>query len=207
MNEITNIEQSQEITAVRTNVSHYSAISNDLVITTDNDVEYASKILQDIAGAKKQMTALRTAFVKPLNDHVKKINDFFKTLTEPTEEADQIIRNKVLAYRKIQAEVERKKQEELNKKIAEHQATLEAKARESGVEAPVLVAPQFSQTPKTVGGTTAKKTWTFRVIDETAIPREYLIVDPKTIREAVRRGARNIAGVEIYEEESLSVKA
>ena len=60
---------------------------------------------------------------------------------------------------------------------------------------------------KTDFGTSSSKwVWRFKVTDSEQVPRQYLTVDEQAIRRAVAEGARSIAGVEIYEEEALSVR-
>lgn len=55
------------------------------------------------------------------------------------------------------------------------------------------------------GAIRARKVWKFRITEETKIPKKYLKVDEVKIRQAVRNGERDIAGVEIYEEEQIGV--
>jgi hypothetical protein len=50
------------------------------------------------------------------------------------------------------------------------------------------------------------KRWVFDVQDAAMIPREYLQVDEKKIREAVAAGTRNIPGVRIYQDESITLR-
>ncbi|MDD5304787.1 MAG: hypothetical protein PHS14_16955 [Elusimicrobia bacterium] len=57
-----------------------------------------------------------------------------------------------------------------------------------------------------MGSTTVKKVWTFKVLDLDAVPRAYLVLDESRVREAIRQGVREIAGLEIYQDESLSVR-
>ena len=44
------------------------------------------------------------------------------------------------------------------------------------------------------------------VVDPMTVPREYLVVDEKAIRAAVRAGVREIAGVRIYEDVEMAVR-
>jgi hypothetical protein len=52
----------------------------------------------------------------------------------------------------------------------------------------------------------AAKVWKFEITDAVAVPREYLSVDEVLVREAIRSGVREIAGVRIYQEEQLRVR-
>ena len=39
-----------------------------------------------------------------------------------------------------------------------------------------------------------------------AIPREYLVLDPVKIRQAIKEGIREIKGVKIFQKETLAIK-
>ena len=47
--------------------------------------------------------------------------------------------------------------------------------------------------------------WTFEVENTDALPRSYMIPDEKKIREAVRLGIREIAGVKIFQKEQIRI--
>lgn len=53
-------------------------------------------------------------------------------------------------------------------------------------------------------GTTKK--WTYKVTDVTAVPKEYLMIDEKKVKAAIAACTRFIGGLEIYQEESLSLR-
>jgi hypothetical protein len=49
--------------------------------------------------------------------------------------------------------------------------------------------------------------WDFKIIDPAQIPAEFMMVNEKAIRAAVKAGVRNIPGVKIYQREELAVKS
>lgn len=70
------------------------------------------------------------------------------------------------------------------------------------ITAPLPTTPAV--VPEKVKGIT--KRWVFNVEDASIVPREYLVVDEKKIREAVNAGTRIIPGVRIYEDTSLTIR-
>jgi hypothetical protein len=74
------------------------------------------------------------------------------------------------------------------------------------VEAPV-VPQKTGPVHTTAGSASTKKVWKFEVTDANAVPREFLLVDEKAIRAAVAAGVRQIAGVRIFEETQVAIKA
>lgn len=72
-------------------------------------------------------------------------------------------------------------------------------------ETPVAAyAPPVTQALEALKGVT--KTWAFEIENDKLVPRDYLMVDEKAIRQAIRDGVRTIPGVRIYQEESLRVR-
>jgi hypothetical protein len=114
------------------------------------------------------------------------------------------------ANRKAAEEARRKAEEEARARKASD-AEIEAakkKAEEEAAKiaviAPTVVTPVVQEAPKVTrtesGSASQRKVWTFEVQDPAQVPREYLMVDEKKIRDAVRMGVRDIPGVRIYED-------
>ncbi len=110
----------------------------------------------------------------------------------------------------IRAEMERRKKEE-ERRLAEAAALEAAGAKEEAAqvmeeiiqetEAPVIVSPPPPIMPKVeVKGAALRETWTFEVINETLIPRQYLVADMVKIGGIVRalKDKANIPGIRVY---------
>ena len=140
-------------------------------------------------------------------------------------EADEANR-KAAELARLRAEVEqrvkREKEEAEARERGAQKAELEALARKAederllavrqaeeqaakiAVVAPVVVAPAVQEAPKVTrtesGSASQRKVWTFEIMNEADVPREYLIVNSSKIRDAVKMGSRAISGVKIFEE-------
>jgi len=179
--------------------------SQERVVACDDDAKGATDDLSMIAGLKKTVEDRRKEYVGPLNDRVKSINNLFKTITEPLEEADRITRRKVLDYR---AEQERKRQEA----EAINQAKLDLAKREMELNGEITVdtkpveVPQVTKMTRGALGTAGTaKVWKWQVEDITKIPLTFLTTDDKKILKAVQ-GGQVIPGVKAWQEETLRVK-
>ena len=175
----------------------------------------ASDLLGWIAGNKKRLEAQRVSLVRPLNDHVKFINERFKGWMAPLESADQAVRGKVLTYQREQSRIAAEAQAAEEKRIRAEQTRLAEEAEAANVPlapapppmAETLPAPPPKTTRSALGTTTTRKVWQYEITDAEAIPREYLAVDEKKIAAVVRAGIRSIAGVHIFETEQLAVRS
>lgn len=146
---------------------------------------------------KKKIEEKRKFFVQPLNEQVKKINEMFKGYSQPLDEADRIIRAKMLDFRRKQEEKIKKEAERLAK-----ENKMKGEAKKEFIEEVMASTEVAKQTENT----TIKKVWTFEILDEAKVPRQFLIVSETKIREAIRNGVREIPGIRIFEEERISMK-
>ncbi len=203
---IEQIEKQEQVKEISVTVGSLVHKANDLDICDSSTNEFGIGLLSKIAEGKKKAEAQRKMFTDPLNQSLKAINAFFKNLTAPLDEADGIIRSKVLIFRRAEEERARKEAEELQKKREE-----EAKKSASQGEAPAFVPPVVAQAPPTTmtaknGSATVRKIWDFEIENEAEIPREYLVVDSVKIRQAIKDGVREIHGIKIFQKETLSVR-
>lgn len=120
-----------------------------------------------------------------------------------------------------QAKIAREKAEADAKKLAESQKTATpAQAQDLSAEdlimwtavgnAPVQqsIEVKHDSSSRTASGSSfTRKTWKFEVTDPTLVPREFLLVSDSLIRDAVKNNVREIAGVRIYEDVDVSIRA
>lgn len=147
-----------------------------------------------------------------------------KKYYEPVEAAKRYVKGIMSNYEQEQERIrlaEQKRLEEEARKAEEERRLLEAiqaeeEAKANGlteqeaaqeaeaiINEPVYVAPVIlpKETPK-VKGLSFRTVWKFRITNESAIPRQYLMPNEKAIGGVIRnsQGKIRIAGVEPYEE-------
>ena len=176
------------------------------VISSIDDIKSATNDLSIMSGLKKTIEDKRKEYVGPINDHLKAVNEAFKTFTDPLNNADSITRQKILDYR---AEQERQRQEieeiaKLEREAAERKAALtgEPVVIPEVVEAPA-VAPKHYRTDMGTLGTA--KIWKFEVVDFSLLPDRFKMENAALIGKVVRAGEREIPGVRIWEERTLRI--
>lgn len=153
-----------------------------------------------MAGVKKKIEARRKFFTQPLNDQVGKINAMFKEYSNPIKSAKEIMENKMLFYRKEQQKKIDKKNERIKKEA-------EKLAKKEGVSAQEIIeSTEKKEIQQTVGTSTVTKRWTFEIVDEKKIPREYLELNEVKVNKDIRGkdGKRNIPGLRIFQKEGIS---
>jgi len=174
-------------------------------IVSEETASDANKILHWIAGKKKIIEDRKKFFVTPLKNHVKEIEAELKLVTGPLMQADAIIRSKVVDYRVKIEEEARKEEEKLWRKAEAKQKKQEEKALAKGEDPPPPPPAPRVEVPKTTGGVTLTKTWTYGIEDINKVPREYLTLDTVAVMRAINLKVRNIPGLRIYQKPSVKV--
>lgn len=163
--------------------------AQNIVITRQNHGK-AIDHTADTSRGLRELEKRRKEITHPLNKQVKEINAFFRGLRAPFEKADKIMRDKLLEYHKQ----EEKRSKEIEQKL------------QSELGVPIAVpAPHTTQRGDT-GQAIVSKYWTFEVDDLSKVPREYLELDSKKVRAAIKQGIRSIEGLRIYEKERLTIR-
>ena len=216
--EIVMPEVQAETSAIATNTSALAVLAEKLAVVSQAEMLYGTALLAQIKTVTKRSEEARKVLVKPLNDHVAMINAQFKTVTEPLNAAERTIKTKMLAYsaeveRAARAEAERLHREAQERALEEiidldeGGNTIAAEVALSFAAAAVAEPVRVAATATASGTATVRKTWEFEVVDFVALGDTFKQANIPAIREAVRGGARDIPGVRIFQQDSLSVRA
>jgi hypothetical protein len=125
MSDLATIDQ-EVVAEVTQEVSAVVQRARELEVETSEQALVATEFLGEIATAKRKGETARKFLVDPLNRHVKAINARFKTAAEPLEQADKLMRDKVIAFQRADAE-----------RVAAEQARIDAERRAADEEAEV----------------------------------------------------------------------
>jgi predicted protein tyrosine phosphatase len=163
-----------------------------IVVSNREDYAQAGDFLKVLKMKVKKIEEKRKEWTAPLDEAKKNIMADVKALIAPIDEAISNISAKMIEFATAE-----------QKRLEAEQAIIEAEAR-AKMEAENLTSVEVvdvveREKIKTERGNFATTTMTerissFDVVDDTAIPREYLMPDRVKIIEALRDG-KNIAGV------------
>ena len=185
----------EEIQVMESQISPLIEEADSYVVNSVETVEVASSFLKRVRDAEKVIEEKRLEFTKPINQSLKAINETFKRLAEPLIQARTLVTGKILSWRRAEAE-RIAKEEERRRKIQQSH-------KEAGhkVSAPVIM----ERPEKKIGNVQSRKVWTFKVKDFSKVPDEFKNINQVAVNLAIRDGARSIEGLEIYQEEKLSI--
>lgn len=179
-----------------------------LVIKTQEDAQKASVFLAGVQTRLKRVEEIRVFYTKPLVEQQRNLNALFKQQSNPLEAVFNLVNNAVKDFLRQEEMIARKKEEAL--RLAQEKKN--AKKEEAGKPVDFTPAPTVERTPTSFssgmgGGVSAQKIWTYKVVNQSLVPRKYLVVDEKQIALAVKGGERSIAGVEIFEDFKTQVRS
>jgi len=220
-----------------------------LEVTDAMSLANGADVGQKIKGAIKRLEEMRKEFVNPLNAKVKEVNNKFHFFSDPLEEANRQLNEKMVAFQRaemekarlVRLELERKQAQDLEKieqerRLAQHRLDEEQKKIDEGnlpidkesfiqervateqqrlkeieamkaqQEMAVSMVEPVAKTTRTASGAkvTFKESWKWEITDSHKIPKEYLCVDERTVKEAIAEGVREIDGIRIFKDISVS---
>jgi len=178
-------------------------------------MEKANRLLMDIRAMRKEIQDTFKPLAEKAHQAHKAILEKQKFTEAPLVEAEGILKTQIKSYidevERLRREEERHLQEIARKQEEERRLAeaLQAEAEGNNEEAEaILEEPAFIPMPTIkadipkVDNRLFRKLWKFKVIDESKIPRQYLMPDMVKIGGVVRamKGATNIPGIQVYEE-------
>jgi hypothetical protein len=208
-----------EIKEVEAGIAPVVAAANSLAITNTGEYFSATEFLKQIAGQKKKVNETLDPMVKAAHSAHKEAVALKATFTTPLENAERTVKGKISSYQQEQDRIRRAEEARLQ---SEARAKAEEEAMQAALSAPdpgtaseILDAAIEAPAPRVyvpptvpaVSGVSTRKVWQFEVVDQSKVPAEFWILDTPAIGRAVRGGARDIPGVRIYSEDSVSVRA
>lgn len=167
----------------------------------------AADLIKMITAHVKALEDVREAHKRPILEAGKVVDAHFKARTAPLDAAKAAVKGMVSAW---QAAERAKAAAEAKAKLDAARAA-EERARAAGVLSTTPVAEPEPEPQQVVRGATGAgivttKRWVHEVTDAAAVPRQYLTVDDAAIKAAVKAGVRDIPGVRIYQDETVTVR-
>jgi hypothetical protein len=192
--------------------------ARQIAIINQNQYEGAAITLKTIKNFAKQLDDERTKITKPMDAAKKAVLDLFRKPASILEQAELTVKRSMLAYtteqERIQKaeqarldEIARKEREKLEAQAAKAQAAGKVEKAEAIMEkAQVVAAPVVEPTVAKTAGISYRTVWEFEIVDETAIPREWLVPDQKAIGGAIRstQGKISIPGVKAIARKTIA---
>lgn len=181
-----------------------------LAVTNDGDMSVAVEAVTRLHLFNKKAEEARKVLTAPLNEKVKWYNGQFAILTKPINDLERAIQGKVFTYRRMVEEARRKEQARQDALAAKRMERAEAKGITPAI--PEVVAPIVAGPEKRIetelGKASFTEKWTFKIMDESLLPREFLMPNEVKIRAVVKalKADTKIAGIKVWDEGGVSIR-
>ncbi len=187
-----------ELVEIKDQVSSVQQKALEIKIENADDMSKATDILYTIRQAEKYIEEKKTNITRPLMSSLSQVRDLFKPMESSLQSVNKIVKEKMLSY---QIEIDDNIQKE-KAKIAKKVQSGYMKAETAAGKLETIGDAQSKSTGE-VGKSSIRTVKKVRVIDEFAIPREYLSINLTMITEAILRKGVEIPGTEVFEEKSI----
>ncbi len=162
-------------------------------IKSNTDYELVASGVQEAQARIKALDNDRLELTRPLDAVKKSLIAKYAPVKQPYEDFIKAGKAEMVRWNKVIQEEQRKQAERLE--------ALKAEGKDVDLPAQTVEAPKVS-------GVSLRENWSFRIVDENLIPREYLKPDEKLLGEVARsmKGKIKVPGVEFFSETGISSK-
>lgn len=196
--EISVLPPAKEMTEIKEQVFGVQKSANDLVIKTKEDMALGADLLHNVKAVEDLIVERKEGITRPLMTALSSVRDLFKPLELAHQDAKKVIKAKMLAYQIEEDEKIEKEKARIAARV--EKGTMKVETASAKLE---TIGTTGAKTVGSVGKTSIRVVKKVRIVDESRIPREYLVPNMTAITEAIIRNGAVIAGVETYEEKSI----
>lgn len=193
--------ETKEVGVVKAQATRLVTAANALEIKDQLTLEEATDILSKVKTVGKEIKARKEEITKPLMESLNSVRDLFKPIEASHADAERIIKGKMIAY-------QNEREAERDAEVAKLAARVEkgTMKHETAIAKMETIGETQTTAQGKVGFISTRTIKKVRIIDETQIPRQYLVPNMVLINEAVLKGGVVIPGVEAYEEKIISAR-
>lgn len=191
------------------------------LVDSAEHLQEAADFLRTVKSARKKLAdELKEPVSQAYRAH-QSIVALRKRHDSPLASAETIVKRKVADYQNEQERLRRaeehRRQDELRKREEEKRLEAAQELEDAGhsadadtlLEQPIVTPPVVIPAPAKPEGVSERQIWKHRVVNESLIPRGFLMVNDRALAEIARTGREGacVAGVEFYPETVVAVKA
>lgn len=165
-------------------------------VATQEDLDNAVSGTADLKKELKRLETIQKAALKPLLELENTIRGIYRPVLTSLAESEKLLKGKIATGMKFLQE-EQNRALRLVSELSREGDLVQAKS--------VLMRAPAAELPKQ---STIRSVWKFRVKDAALVEDKYLmvVVNDGAVQAAVDAGVREIAGIEIYEENPVTIR-
>ncbi len=196
--EITVLPPQQEIAEIKEQISLVEIAAKELQVNSQEDMSKAADILYNVKLVENLIEERKILITKPLMASLASVRGLFAPLETAHKLAKQIIKEKMLAWSISESDRIQKEQARIAARVAKGTMRADTAAGKIEVLGDINVPTEGES-----GKSSIRDVKKIKVVDEFAVPREYLQVNLPLVTEAILRKGATIPGVEIIIEKII----
>ena len=127
----TNIASRPEVLAVTTEVASLETFAATYAVETAAQYQHGADDLKRVKAAQKKLEDTRTSLTKPINESLRRLNDFFRAPADRLTAIERTIKAALTRFGDEQERIRREEQRKLEEAARRERERLEAQAREA----------------------------------------------------------------------------
>lgn len=184
------VKKELQLAPLKAQVTKVVESAQAITIKTADDMVIAVDILGKVKEIGKKITAQKETITKPLSEALKNARNLFRPLEDQWEEAENVIKQKMVKYQTLQETKAETKIENIEKKIEEGKMSFE-----EGVAKMENLEPERKVQTESFG-LTFRETRTMEITDQSLVPDEYWVINEVLLRKDVLAG-KEVPGTKI----------
>lgn len=190
------VDLNGSLTEIQLVIKRMISTVESIDVQDDSSYKEMTSIYADARQWQKKVEAQRKELIEPFRKREAAINDRAKTLTLPLGHIIHIANSKVNKYAEMLEEIKKKKEEQLKQEAAVFD-----------VDPNELYIPEEKENLVGDGASIVIRTEKrYHVKDLKQVPEQYLEINEKAIKNALKLGVLEIPGLEIYEEKTTTLR-
>lgn len=188
----------KEVKQLQGNISTLVTSANNLTIKTADDLTLSADLLKGIREARDVVRDRKDKITRPLMASLASARELFKPFESAFDDAEKIVKGKVLAFQKSEEERIEKEKDRIAKRVDAGQMKGETAIKKLENLGEIVTSASG------ITGTIQTRNITkVRIFDASLIPREYLVPDMNLITKAILQEGIDVPGVEKYQEKTI----
>ena len=177
---------SMNIKIYKENITKIISVESELVVQSDEQLETGTVLLKKLNDIVKAIDDEKSKVLDPLNAAIKAERARWKPIESMYEVALASIRNKISKYQTQKMNNAKKEEEAIANRIGEGKGKIK-------IETAAKKFTEIDRPDKKIGNVSFREDKVLKIIDISKIPREYMVVDEKAVRNALKEG-KEVAG-------------
>lgn len=192
--------EKQSLQEIEKQASQFPQQALSITVFNDRSLREANDFLLAIKTMQKRINETFGPVIKKAHQAHREAIMQKKKYEQPLLEAERIVKPQISSYLAEMERIRREAEDKARKEKEEAEETI------NGLDASITKMETSVPEKIKLQGTSIRKVYRFRIVDETKIPRFYLMVDMVKIGKAVNelKEQTDIPGVEVFVEEVVS---